>query len=93
MLPEKDSSVFLLKYNRCSIPSIRGQLGTIFQYTRNLGILFAYTFGSYYDYIVSSMVFSGITILFFVTFVLIPSTPQYLLQKNEIEVRDSFSNS
>lgn len=69
------------------IDSIRGQLSTIYHHTRNFGILFAYTLGSSYNYIVSSMIYTGITILFFVTFLLIPATPQYLLQKNNTEVR------
>lgn len=59
-------------------------------YARNIGILIAYTLGSYFNYITSSMVFTGITAMFFVTFWFIPSTPQYYLLKNKIEVRFDF---
>lgn len=70
--------------------SIRGQLGTFYMYARNVGILFAYILGSYYNYITSSMVFTSVTVLFFVIFWFIPSTPQYYLRKNNINVRFNF---
>ena len=60
-------------------------------YARNIGILFAYSLGTYYNYITSSMVFTGITIMFFITFWFIPSTPQYFLLKNNIKVRLHFN--
>lgn len=67
--------------------SLRGRLGYIYSYSRNFGVLFAYILGSYFNYIEASMVYTGITILFIVSFLLVPSTPQYLLQKNKNEVR------
>lgn len=56
-------------------------------YTRNIGILIAYLLGSYYNYITSSIFFIGITVVFLAIFLFVPSTPQYLLQKNNLEVR------
>lgn len=64
---------------------IRGQLGTIFMNARNFGILIAFTLGTYFDYITSSLFFIAITIVFLVAISFVPSTPQYFLQKNQIE--------
>lgn len=74
-------------------PSVRGRLGTIANYARNFGILMAFTVGAYFDYIYASIVHNGITLLFFATFLIVPSTPQYLLQKNQLDVRFNFTQS
>lgn len=67
--------------------SVRGRLGTMANYARNFGILMAYTVGAYFNYIIASIIHNGITLLFFATFLIAPSTPQYLLQKNQVDVR------
>lgn len=64
---------------------IRGQLGTIFMNARNFGILIAFTLGTYFDYITSSLFFTAITIIFLVAISFVPSTPQYFLQENQVE--------
>lgn len=63
---------------------IRGQLGTIFMYARNSGILIAYILGTYFTYITSSFYFIGITMVFLVGIWFVPSTPQYFLRKNNL---------
>lgn len=65
---------------------IRGQLSTFFMHGRNIGILIAFALGSYFDYIESTMFFTGITIIFLVAIWFIPSSPQYFLQKGNIDV-------
>lgn len=70
--------------------SIRGRLGTIYQYSRNLGILFSYTLGSFFNYITASYFYSAIVVLFYATFVFLPSTPQYLLRNDKIEVKSNY---
>lgn len=59
---------------------------------RNFGILIAFTLGSYFDYITSSLFFTGITIIFLVAIWFVPSTPQYFLQKNQIELAQKSFN-
>lgn len=71
---------------------IRGQLSTIFMNARNIGVLIAFTLGSYFDYITSSIFFTAITIIFLVAIWFVPSTPQYFLRKNEIgEAQKAFN--
>lgn len=65
---------------------IRGQIGTIYMYARNFGILIAFTIGSYYNYITASLFFIAITVVFLATFLFVPSTPQHFLQKNDFRV-------
>lgn len=65
---------------------IRGGLSMIYQINRRLGILFAYIVVSFFDYGKLAMIFVGITFVFYATFLPLPSTPQYLLKKNKIEV-------
>lgn len=64
---------------------MRGQLATIFMNARNFGILIAFTLGTHFDYITSSLFFTAITIAFLAAISFVPSTPQYFLQKNQIE--------
>lgn len=66
---------------------IRGQLGTVVSYARSFGILIAFSLGSYFTYIISAIFFTGITITFFVITWFVPSTPQYFLHKNNVEVK------
>lgn len=66
--------------------SIRGKLGTFYQFGRNFGILFACAIGAFFSYIYSAMFFLGFTALFYATFTFLPQTPQYLLHRDETGV-------
>lgn len=69
---------------------IRGKLGTSYQLSRNLGILFAYILGMFMNYIQMSKVFIGVTAVFAISFVLLPATPKYLLQIGADDVSNAF---
>lgn len=58
---------------------------------RGVGVLIAFTLGAYFNYITCSLFFMGITAVFLASFMCIPSTPQYFLQKNNFnEAEKSF---
>ncbi|KAL1453608.1 hypothetical protein WDU94_009937 [Cyamophila willieti] len=60
---------------------IRGAVGTLFQISLYLGILYTYILGellSYRDYQIANLM---IAILFMVTFMLVPETPCYYIKK------------
>lgn len=66
--------------------SIRGMLGTSYQLSRCFGILFAYILEVYINYIQLSVIMIVLTLLYAITFVLVPPTPQYLLKIGAEEV-------
>lgn len=78
---DKFESIFFLHF--CNF-RIRGQLGTVFMYCRNSGILIAYILGTYMTYITSSYYFIGITLMFLIAIWFVPSTPQHHLRKNNL---------
>lgn len=61
-------------------------------YARNSGILIAYSLGSYYTYIQSSFYFIGSTLIFLMAIWFVPSTPQYFLKKDRIEMAQKSFN-
>lgn len=66
--------------------NIRGQLATSYILCRNIGILVAYVLGIYVNYIQASIVYMGISVIFAITFIFMPATPQHLLRIGAIEV-------
>lgn len=60
--------------------NIRGVLGTSCQLSRNVGILLAYVLGIFENYIHVSMIYIGVSVLFTISFICVPATPQYLLR-------------
>uniref|UniRef100_A0A8D8SHU6 Facilitated trehalose transporter Tret1 n=1 Tax=Cacopsylla melanoneura TaxID=428564 RepID=A0A8D8SHU6_9HEMI len=64
---------------------IRGAIGTLFQISMYLGILYTYILGeilSYRDYQIANLV---IAILFMVTFIIVPESPCYYIKKGREE--------
>uniref|UniRef100_A0A8D8W9Z3 Facilitated trehalose transporter Tret1 n=2 Tax=Cacopsylla melanoneura TaxID=428564 RepID=A0A8D8W9Z3_9HEMI len=65
--------------------SIRGTVGTLFQISTHLGILYTYVLGSelsYMNYLISSLV---VPIVFMITFIFMPESPYYYVSKNQDE--------
>ncbi|KAL1459428.1 hypothetical protein WDU94_011410 [Cyamophila willieti] len=65
--------------------SIRGTVGTLFQISTHLGILYTYVLGSelsYMNYLISSLV---VPIVFMLTFIFMPESPYYYVSKNQDE--------
>lgn len=63
--------------------SIRGALGAFFQLFLTVGILFTFVVGGLTSWRVLSAISAVIPIIFVVTFVFVPETPQFLLAKNK----------
>ncbi|KAL1459425.1 hypothetical protein WDU94_011407 [Cyamophila willieti] len=64
---------------------IRGSIGTVFQISLHLGILFTYVLGSelsYMNYQIYSLI---VPIVFMATFVFMPESPYYYVSKNQNE--------
>lgn len=70
--------------------SIRGMLGTSYQLSRCFGILFTYILEVYINYIQLSVIMIGLTLLYAITFMLFPPTPQYLLKIGADEVSNLY---
>lgn len=65
--------------------NIRGKLCTTFTISRNIGLLLAYVVGNVWHG-KEATIFIGISILFAISYVGIPSTPQYLLRTGNVDV-------
>lgn len=55
--------------------------------SRNSGILAAYIVGAFVEYEYVPSVFVIIPVVYLICFILLPNTPQYYIQKNNVEVR------
>lgn len=61
--------------------SVRGTLGSIMQIMFNLGILYVYSIGAAENYAALAWSSAAVGIAFFIIFIFMPETPQYLLSK------------
>lgn len=80
-----------LYFAEISDDNIRGKLSTFYSLLRNLGILLGYVLGICFNYIEASMIYIGISILFAISFICVPATPQYLLQIGADDVSVPFN--
>jgi hypothetical protein len=67
---------------------IRGQLGSLFILIHNLGILLAFVAGNYLSYKLVGAMMITLPVLFFVSFLFLPETPQYLLKQRKVKVNE-----
>lgn len=67
---------------------IRGALGSIQLLSRSIGYLAAFIAGAIVDYTIFPYIFIGIPIITFILTLFLPSSPQYLIRKGDIEVRN-----
>lgn len=58
----------------------RGFLGSFLVLFCNIGILLAYVLGNYVSYTTFPIVFLVLPIVFFIGFIFLPETPQYLFK-------------
>lgn len=65
---------------------IRGRLGSISLFLRNVGTLMAYIFGATLDYIHVPYVCVVVPIAFVIIFMMMPNTPRYFVNKGEMKV-------
>lgn len=55
-------------------------MGSLFILSNNLGVLIAFTFGHFLSYIISPTLLLGVPIIFMLTFIFFPETPQFLMR-------------
>lgn len=67
--------------------SIRGRLGSISQFTRNLGVLIAFIVAAIVEYETLPCIFASVPIIFGISFFFLPNTPQFYLQRRQENVR------
>lgn len=65
---------------------IRGRLGSMTNFIRNVGILFGYILGAVVEYSYIPWICVVFPVIFMIVFVAIPNTPQYYLEKGNIQV-------
>lgn len=82
--------IFLLKIN---IFSIRGRLGSVMLFMRNIGILIAYILGATLDFKQIPFICICFPIIFGFTFIWLPNTPLFNLQNGRLEVRSNIFSS
>lgn len=70
--------------------SIRGRLGSIPLFLRNIGILIAYALGATVDYKYIPCICIIIPIAFVIIFSTLSNTPQYYLRKGNLHVRNDW---
>lgn len=63
---------------------MRGVLGTLLVLTCNLGVLFAFILGYFFNYATVAWVVSTLSIVFVVCFWFMPETPQHLAQRHKL---------
>ncbi|XP_065357204.1 facilitated trehalose transporter Tret1 [Calliphora vicina] len=64
---------------------VRGKLGTFMVLSCNIGILFAFILGNYFSYDLVAWILSSLPLTFLITFIFLPESPQYLINKNNIK--------
>lgn len=69
--------------------SIRGRLESITSVLRSVGVIVAFILGPTVAYEYIPCIFVVIPILFLITFAMLPNTPQFYIQRGEIQVRKS----
>lgn len=80
----KDTTFFV---NLLKNFSIRGRLGSILQFSRNLGVLCGFIVAAMVEYETVPCIFASVPIIFGISFFFIPNTPQFYLQKGQENVR------
>lgn len=71
---------------------IRGRLGAVAPFTRNVGLLIAYILGAHLPYRDIPLVCIIFPIIFAVVFMMMPNTPRYYLQRGQIHVSEKPQN-
>ncbi|XP_037811226.1 facilitated trehalose transporter Tret1-like [Lucilia sericata] len=64
---------------------VRGKLGTLLVLSCNIGILFAFILGNYFSYDIAAWILSALPLTFLITFIFLPESPQYFINKNNIK--------
>lgn len=67
--------------------SIRGKLGTLTTTARNFGVLMIFSVGAAVDYQYIPIIFVSLPILYLVCFMSLPNTPQFYLEKEQVQVK------
>jgi MFS family permease len=76
-----------LYVSEISDDSIRGSLGAIFILCVNMGTLVLFVAGAYLNYYLVAAIMAFFPIIFFISFIFLPETPQYLIRCKDMTVR------
>lgn len=77
----------MIHLNLISI-SVRGALGSMLIMNENIGVVLAFTLGTYCDFYVTPVVAIVLIIVFAVSFSFFPESPSYLMKRNREEVSE-----
>lgn len=83
LLTGGSASTVILFVSEISNDSIRGRLGSISMFARNVGILIAYILASTVDYKYIPCICILTPIIFAISFTILPNTPHYYLHKEK----------
>ncbi|XP_055304280.1 facilitated trehalose transporter Tret1-like, partial [Sitodiplosis mosellana] len=78
-------TALILYVSEISDDNIRGRLISSIHFIRNFGILVGFILGASVDYMVIPRISGIFPIVFIVSFVMLPNTPRYHLQKGQIQ--------
>lgn len=71
---------------------IRGRLGSVYVFSVAIGILFAYTCGTFFSYQVQPFIYAPISILFLIGSTFHPDSAHYFLKVARIAVSEDMKN-
>lgn len=80
-------NVIILFISEIANDEIRGRLGSVAPFFRNIGVLIAFILGPSVKYEVVPIISVVFPIVFIAIFFMIPNTPRYYLNKGKIQVR------
>ncbi|CAH1403279.1 unnamed protein product [Nezara viridula] len=69
--------------------AIRGALGSVVMLSLNAGVLFSYTLGAILSYQAFNLLCTAIPVIFFLLFLWMPESPEYLWNKKEIKAAEA----
>lgn len=82
---------FRLKFVNQQFYSIRGRLASSTILVKNLGAMTSYILGSTVDYTTIPLICIVFPIVFYITFIMLPNTPQFHLQNGQPHVSETIS--
>ncbi|XP_031637651.1 facilitated trehalose transporter Tret1-like [Contarinia nasturtii] len=82
-------TVLILFVSEISNDNIRGRLSSFTTLSRNVGVLIIFTVGAYVDYHIVPCILIFLPILYLICFTALPNTPQFYLQKGNMQAAEN----
>lgn len=77
-----------IKKKKKSLFSVRGRLGSVWLFIRNIGVLTAFIFGATLEYRLIPCICVFVPITFAIVFFMLPNTPKFYLHKGHTMVNN-----